>query len=83
LRIRRQAGIRIDAKRQALDSLDNLGRGSDAANGKGTPRNEEEIATIVESATLHVTVTSQSAVERVPASNKLLIPLERRDGRVV
>ncbi len=56
--------IRIDAKRQALDRLDNLRRGSDAANGNGTPANDAEIETIVE---VTDDLTSQSAVERVPA----------------
>ena len=59
--------IRIDAKRQALDALDNLRRGSDPVNGNGKPENPEndaEIATIVEVAD---DLTSQSAVERVPA----------------
>ena len=40
--------IRIDAKRQALDTLDNLRRGTDAANGNGTPAIDAEIVTIVE-----------------------------------
>ena len=40
--------IRIDAKRQALDALDNLRRGGGAANGNGQPVNDAEIATIVE-----------------------------------
>ena len=56
--------IRIDAKRQALDALDNLRRGSDAAGGNGKALNEEEIPTIVEVAD---DLTSQSPVERVPA----------------
>src|SRR6267142_3634307 len=40
--------IRIDAKRQALDALDNLRRGSEAGNGNGKPANDAEIDTIVE-----------------------------------
>ena len=38
--------IRIDAKRQALDGLDNLRRGGDGANGNGKPANDAEIETI-------------------------------------
>jgi hypothetical protein len=40
--------IRIDAKRQALDALDNLRRGSDAANSNGKPANDARIAMLVE-----------------------------------
>jgi hypothetical protein len=76
--------IRIDAKRQALDALDNLRRGGDAANGHGKPANEAEIETIVEVAD---DLTSQSRhsllLSGSPPSGKLLIPLERRDVRVV
>jgi integrase len=76
--------IRIDAKRQALDSLDNLRRGGDAGNGNGKPANDAEIATIVEVAD---DLTSQSRhsllLSGSPPSGKLLIPLERRDVRVV
>jgi hypothetical protein len=57
--------IRIKAKRQALDALDDLRRGSDAANGSGTAQKDSEIETIVEVAD---DLTSQSAVERVSAS---------------
>ena len=49
--------IRIDAKRQALDALDNLRRGSDAGNGNGKPANDAEIATIIDIAD---DLTSQS-----------------------
>jgi hypothetical protein len=70
--------------RQALDSLDNLRRGSDAANGNGKAQNEAEIATIVE---VGDGLTSQSPHSRLlsgsPPSGKLLIPLARRDVRVV
>jgi hypothetical protein len=76
--------IRIDAKRQALDALDDLRRGSDAVNGNGKPANGAEIATIVEVAD---DLTSQSRhsllLQGSPPSGKLLIPLERRDVRVV
>ena len=72
--------IRIDAKRQALDGLDNLRRASDTANGNGKPANDAEVETIVEVAD---DLTSQSAVSGSPPSGKLLIPLERRDVRVV
>ncbi len=76
--------IRIDAKRQALDALDKLRRGGDSANGNGKPANEAEIETIVEVAD---DLTSQSRhsllLQGSPPSGKLLIPLERRDVRVV
>jgi len=47
-RYERHRRIRIDAKRQALDGLDNLRRASDTANGNGKPANGLEIETIVE-----------------------------------
>ena len=76
--------IRIDAKRQALDALDNLRRGSHGANGNGKPANDAEIETIVEVA---ADVTSQAhhrlLLSGSPPSGKLLIPLARRDVRVV
>jgi integrase len=34
--------IRVDAKRQALDALDNLRRGADAANGNGADQPTSE-----------------------------------------
>jgi len=75
--------IRIDAKRQALDALDNLRRGDDA-NGNGKPVIDAEIATVVEVAD---DLTSQSRhsllLQGSPPSGKLLIPLKRRDVRVV
>ena len=75
---------RIDATRQALDALDNLRRGSDAVNGNGESANDEEIETIVEVAD---DLTSQSRhsllLQGSPPSGKLLIPLKRRDVRVV
>ena len=73
--------IRIDAKLQALDALDNLRRGGD---GNGEPASDTEIATIVEVAD---DLTSQSRhsllLQGSPPSGKLSIPLERRDVRVV
>ena len=76
--------IRIDAKRQALDALDNLRRGGDGANGNVKRANDGEIATIVDVAD---DLTSQSRhsllLSGSPPSGKLLIPLERRDVRVV
>ena len=76
--------IRIDAKRQALDALDNLRRGGDGANGNGKPASDAEIETIVEVAD---DLTSQSRhsllLQGSPPSGKLLIPLNRRDVRVV
>ena len=78
-----QASIRIDAKRQALDALDNLRRGN-AGNGNGKLPNDAHIETIVEVAG---DLTSQSRhsllLQGSPSSGKLLIPLERRDVRVV
>ena len=76
--------IRIDAKRQALDALDNLRRGGDGVNGNGKPASDAEIETIVE---VGDDLTSQSRhsllLQGSPPSGKLLIPLERRDVRVV
>ena len=76
--------IRIDAKRQALDALDTLRRGGDAANGNGKPASDAEIETIVEVAD---DLTSQSrhslTLSGSPPHDKLLIPLARRDVRVV
>ena len=88
--------IRIDAKRQALDALDNARRSADKngdddgnekddANGDGptTPDNGQEIPLLLALEGL----TSQSR-HSLPLSGsqpsaKLLIPLERRDVRVV
>jgi hypothetical protein len=59
--------IRIDAKRQALDVLDTLRRGGDGGNGNGKPANDAENRDDRGGRRRpHVTVTSQSAVERVP-----------------
>ncbi len=77
--------IRIDAKRQALDALDDARRRA-ATNGNGSeqPSNDTEIETIVEVAD---DLTSQSRhgllLSGSPPSGKLLIPLEWRDVRVV
>ena len=89
--------IRIDAKRQALDALDESRR--DAHNGPGTsgdadadrngdspeaPKNGVDIPLLV---ALSESLTSQSRhslhLAGSPPSAKLLIPLARRDGRVV
>ena len=77
--------IRIDAKRQALDALD-VPRGSvlpAPGNGKGNG-DGAEIKAIVE---LPANVTSQLrhslVLQGSPPSGELLIPLERRDVRVV
>jgi hypothetical protein len=83
--------IRIDAKRQALDALDAArraavknGDGDDKGNGNERPANDAEIPTIVEVAD---DLTSQSRhslrLSGSPPSGKLLIPLNRRDVRVV
>jgi hypothetical protein len=84
--------IRIDAKRQALDALDAARRKS-APNGNGDgdrSKGKEEapdkggIDALVE---VSGEVTSQSRhslrLSGSPPSGKLLIPLERRDVRVV
>src|SRR5262245_42530136 len=77
--------IRIDAKRQALDALDAARRGV-AANGNGNQddRNDAKIEAVVE---VPDGLTSQSRhnlrLSGFPPSGKLLIPLERRDVRVV
>ncbi len=75
--------IRIDAKRQALDALDTARRAA-VGNGNGDGVNEAEIATIVE---VGDDLTSQSRhsllLQGSPPSGKLLIPLARRDVRVV
>ena len=77
--------IRIDAKRQALDALDTARR-STAHNGDGNGdgANQTEIPTTVE---VSDDLTSQSRhsllLQGSPPSGKLLIPLNRRDVRVV
>src|SRR5918994_1040285 len=80
--------IRIDAKRQALDALDTARRGEagngNAGNGNGEAPSAAEIETVVE---VSDDLTSQSRhsllLSGSPPSGKLLIPLERRDVRVV
>jgi hypothetical protein len=73
--------IRIDAKRQALDALDVQRQLAAAGKGNGE---QAEISAVVE---VPETVTSQSrhslVLQGSPPSGKLLIPLERRDVRVV
>ena len=65
--------IRIDAKRQALDALDAARRapaenGDGDGKGNGEAPDEGDIDALVEVVRRpHVTVTSQSAVERLPA----------------
>ena len=77
--------IRIDAKRQALDALD-AARRSTAHNGDGNGdgAKEAEIQTVVE---VGDDLTSQSRHSLVlrgsPPAGNLLIPLARRDVRVV
>ena len=77
--------IRIEAKRQALDALD-AARRSTAHNGdsNGDGADQTEIPAIVE---VSDDLTSQSRhslrLAGSPPSAKLLIPLERRDVRVV
>jgi hypothetical protein len=84
--------IRIDAKRQALDALDAARRNAapngngdgDSGKGKEEPRDEGGIDALVE---VSAEFTSQSRhslrLSGSPPSGKLLIPLERRDVRVV
>jgi hypothetical protein len=77
--------IRIDAKRQALDALDAARRGVTAnENGNQDDGNDAEIRAVVE---VPDGLTSQSRhslrLSGSPPSGKLLIPLERRDVRVV
>ena len=77
--------IRIDAKRQALDALDAARRATaHNGDGNGDGANETEIQTVVE---VGDDLTSQSRHSLVlrgsPPAGKLLIPLERRDVRVV
>ena len=77
--------IRIDAKRQALDALDAARRSFvDNGDGKGNAENKTEIPAIVE---VSDELTSQSRHSLVlrgsPPAAKLLIPLARRDVRVV
>ena len=77
--------IRIDAKRQALDALDAARRDA-AGNGNGDEKakNDGEIQAIVE---VSEDLTPQShhslRLSGSPPSGKLLIPLVRRDVRVV
>ena len=82
--------IRIDAKRQALDALDvQRGRvlpvtGSGTGNGADAEGGDAEIEAII---AVSDSVTSQSRhsllLQGSPPSGKLLIPLNRRDVRVV
>ena len=84
--------VRINARRQALDALD-AARRNDAPNGDGdgdSSKHKEEapdeggIDALVE---VSGDLTSQSChsllLSGSPPSGKLLIPLERRDVRVV
>ena len=78
--------IRIDAKRQALDALD-VQRGRvlpGAGNGNGGDPQNAEIKAVID---VPESVTSQSRhsllLQGSPPSGKLLIPLNRRDVRVV
>jgi hypothetical protein len=82
--------IRIDAKRQALDALDAArgnsapNRGGDGSKNNGEAPDEGDIDALVE---VSDELTSQSRhslrLSGSPPSGKLLIPLERRDVRVV
>jgi len=85
--------IRLDSKRQALDALDEARRGDEkngdpsgetTGDGPTTPDNGGEVPLLV---ALAEGLTSQSrhslALAGSPLSAKLLIPLARRDGRVV
>jgi hypothetical protein len=77
--------IRIDAKRQALDALDAARRATaHNGDGNGDGANQTEIPASVE---VSDDLTSQSRHSLVlrgfPPAGRLLIPLERRDVRVV
>jgi integrase len=77
--------IRIDAKRQALDALDAARRATPHnGDGNGDGADQTEIPAVVE---VSDDLTSQSRhsllLQGSPPSAKLLIPLERRDVRVV
>ena len=77
--------IRIDAKRQALDALDQARRAAEGnGNGDQNEVNDSAIEAVVE---VPDDLTSQSRhslrLSGSPPSGKLLIPLERRDVRVV
>jgi hypothetical protein len=79
--------IRIDAKRQALDALDAARRSTahnGDGNGNGDGADQTEIPAVVE---VSDDLTSRSRhslrLSGSPPSGKLLIPLERRDVRVV
>jgi hypothetical protein len=79
------AHIRIDAKRQALDARDAARRATaHNGDGNGDGPDETEIHTVVE---VGDDLTSQSRHSLVlrgsPPAGKLLIPLARRDVRVV
>ena len=87
-RYNNQEGIRIDAKRQALDALD-VQRGrvlpvTGNGNGADPEGGDAEIEAIIQ---VPNSVTSQSRhsllLQGSPPSGKLLIPLNRRDVRVV
>jgi Phage integrase family len=78
--------IRSDAKRQALDALD-VQRGRvlpEPGNGNGGDPQNAEMKAIID---VRESVTSQSRhsllLQGSPPSGKLLIPLNRRDVRVV
>ena len=74
--------IRIDAKRQALDALDDVRRAE--SNGNGKPAKDNEIETIVEvTDDLTSKYRHSLLLQGSPPSGKLLIPLKRRDVRVV
>ena len=77
--------IRIDAKRQALDALDQARRAAEGnGNGDQNEVNDSAIEAVVE---VPDDLTSQSRhslrLSGSPPSGKLLIQLERRDVRVV
>jgi len=62
LRLQLLSSQACNAKRQALDALDDVRRGGDGANGDGKPANDAEIETVVDVPRRpHVTVTLQFA----------------------
>ena len=86
--------IRIDAKRQALEALDEVRRrdhtkagdnGGDNAevNAANRPNGRAAMPVILVFRDVTSQFTSQSVLAGSPPSAKLLIPLARRDVRVV
>ena len=81
--LERYSHIRIDAKRQALDALDQARRAaSGKGNGNQNESNDRAIEAVVEVSD-DLTSRHSLRLSGSPPHGKLLIPLERRDVRVV